>query len=243
MKSIKQHYVYKIVNINTNQYYIGVRSTKDIKQDKYMGSSSIWTKDYIKENQQYLKKLILAIYESRRLANKGELEYLKIVEGDSFCVNILYKKVPSHFGKKQTPEQIAKRIKSGKDAPMYGRNHTEESKQKIKNNSPFKGKKRPQAFADNMSKLQKGKVVSEKTKLKSSETKKKKFASGETKGVSRSILVIDLLLDTESTFKSLKEFCVLNNLNYGSLKVYTRKNMIYKERYKITYTSKLQIQL
>lgn len=40
-----KHYLYKITNIETNQYYVGVRSHKDPNIDKYMGSSSIWTKD------------------------------------------------------------------------------------------------------------------------------------------------------------------------------------------------------
>jgi hypothetical protein len=82
MRIVKQHYVYKIVNIKTNQYYIGVRSTKDITQDNYMGSSSIWTKDYIKQNKKDLIKSIMQTYTTRKLANIGELEFLKIAKGD-----------------------------------------------------------------------------------------------------------------------------------------------------------------
>lgn len=45
----KNHYTYKITNVITNEYYVGVRSCKcKIEEDKYMGSSSIWTKYILK---------------------------------------------------------------------------------------------------------------------------------------------------------------------------------------------------
>ncbi len=34
-----KHYLYKITNIYTNEFYVGVRSNKDPESDKYMGSS------------------------------------------------------------------------------------------------------------------------------------------------------------------------------------------------------------
>ena len=41
----KFNYTYKITNIETQEFYVGVRSCKcKIEDDKYMGSSSIWTK-------------------------------------------------------------------------------------------------------------------------------------------------------------------------------------------------------
>ena len=44
----KYHYNYKIINSETNEFYIGVRSCDcEIEQDKYIGSSSIWDKKYI----------------------------------------------------------------------------------------------------------------------------------------------------------------------------------------------------
>ena len=39
-----KHYLYKITNLQTDQFYIGVRSSNDPATDKYMGSSSIWNK-------------------------------------------------------------------------------------------------------------------------------------------------------------------------------------------------------
>lgn len=76
------HYNYKITNIITGEYYIGVRSCKcEIKEDSYMGSSSIWTKLYIKEHRKELVKEILEEYPSRKLANDAEVLRLKQCKG------------------------------------------------------------------------------------------------------------------------------------------------------------------
>lgn len=51
------HYNYKITNSQTGEFYVGVRSCKcDVSEDPYMGSSSVWTKDYIKKHKDVLKK-------------------------------------------------------------------------------------------------------------------------------------------------------------------------------------------
>ena len=76
-----KHYLYKIINIETNQYYIGVRSHKDPQTDKYMGSSSIWTKDWIKENKDILiKEIIDESFQTREDANIGEVDLLQKYE-------------------------------------------------------------------------------------------------------------------------------------------------------------------
>ena len=48
----KFNYTYKITNTEIQEFYVGVRSCDcEIREDKYMGSSSIWTKIYIKEHK------------------------------------------------------------------------------------------------------------------------------------------------------------------------------------------------
>lgn len=127
-----KHYLYKITNLQTNQFYIGVRSSNDPSSDKYMGSSSIWDKKWIKENIQYLKKEILdETFLDRKSANLAEVELLKKYENDNLCINCLYDIIPSHLGTKQSEEWIKKRIKSGEQANMYGKHHSEETKEKI----------------------------------------------------------------------------------------------------------------
>jgi hypothetical protein len=100
-----KHYLYKITNIETKQYYVGVRSHKEPIIDKYMGSSSIWTKDWIKDNKYILiKEIIDDSFQTREDANIGEVELLQKCESDDFCINCLYKRIPSHLGIKQSEE-------------------------------------------------------------------------------------------------------------------------------------------
>jgi hypothetical protein len=94
-----------------------------------MGSSSEWTKDYIKSNKGILKKEILQIYPTRKLANGGEVYFLKAVENNALCVNKYFGYTPDCSGIKQTEEWINKRKRCGKDNGMYGKSHSEETKE------------------------------------------------------------------------------------------------------------------
>lgn len=126
------HYNYKITNTLTGEFYVGVRSCKGaIEDDKYMGSSSVWNKAYIKEHKDVLRKEILETFETRKLANGGEVKLLKSVENNPLCINKYFGYTPDLSGTKQSPEWIKKRCKSGKLANMYGKHHTESVKKQI----------------------------------------------------------------------------------------------------------------
>ena len=231
-----KHYLYKITNIETNQYYIGVRSSRDPKTDSYMGSSSIWTKSWVKENKDKLiKEIIDDTFESREDANNKEVEILKLHINDEYCVNKLFDKVPSHLGRKQSLEWIRKRIKSGKESGMYGKHHTEETKQRI--SEKLKGRVVTQEAREKIGNYHRGKIVSEETRLKQSEVKKAKIASGEIAKTYKPVIVEDLLLKTIEYFDGCKLFSDKYDLNYGSVKASARKGNIYKKRYKITYAA------
>lgn len=233
-----KHYLYKITNIETNQYYVGVRSHKEPIIDKYMGSSSIWTRDWIKENKDILiKEIIDDSFQTREEANIGEVELLQKYELDDFCINCLYKRIPSHLGVKQSEEWIRKRIHSGEKAPMYGKHHTEETKQKISNK--LKGREVSQEARDKIGNFNRGKIVSEETKLKLSKTRKIKIASGEIKKTYKPVIVEDLKLGTTEYFEGCKLFAEKYNLNYGSVKVSARKEIVYLKRYKIRYVASI----
>jgi len=231
-----KHYLYKITNIETYQYYVGVRSHKSPSTDKYMGSSSIWTKNWIKENKDILiKEIINDSFQTREEANIGEVNLLQKCECDDLCINCLYKRIPSHLGVKQSEEWIKKRINSGKNAPMYGKHHTEETKQKISNT--LKGREISKEAKEKIGNFNRGKIVSDETKLKQSINKKQKIASGEIKKTYKPVIVEDLELGTTEYFEGCKLFAEKYNLNYGSVKVSARKETIYLKRYKITYAA------
>jgi len=175
-----KHYLYKIINIETGQYYVGVRSNKNPELDKYMGSSSIWTRKWIKDNKEVLtKEIINDSFYSREEANIAEVNLLKQCEFDTLCINCLFEKIPSHLGVKQSKEWINKRKLFGEKNGMYGKHHTEEVKQKI--SESLKGRIVSEETRTKIGNGHRGKIVSEETKLKQSITKKEKIASGEIK--------------------------------------------------------------
>lgn len=231
-----KHYLYKITNIQTTQFYIGVRSSKDPENDKYMGSSSIWTKTWIKENKEFLKKEILdKSFLDRNSANLAEVELLKKYKDDKLCINCLFDIIPSHLGRKQSEEWVKKRIKSGEQANMYGKYHTEQTKQQI--SSSLKGRIISEETKEKIGNAHRNKIISEEQKIKQSETMKKKIASGEIKKSYKPIIVENLESGLIEHFEGCKLFSDKYNLNYGSVKSSLRKGTIYLKKYKITYAA------
>lgn len=230
-----KYIVYQTTNLINNKIYIGVHKIKKKKDDGYIGCGVYKTQERSYMIKQTAFHKAVAKYSPENFIRETLKEFptkRKAYEYEAELVTLEFCRLSTNYNMKP----------GGRGGFNFvDRHHTQESKDKMSNT--LTGKKKPKGFAEKCSKIQKGKIVSTETKLKSSKTKKERIQNGTTKMVSRSILVVDLSLNTESTFKSLKEFAIKENLNYGSLKVYTRKNRIYKERYKITYTSKLQIQL
>jgi hypothetical protein len=213
------HYLYKITNVITKEYYLGVRSCDcEVKKDRYMGSSQIWTKEYIKDNKQNLKKEILNEFLSREEADINEVILLKENEHNSLCINILYDSIPSWLGKKQTKEHINKRKLCGKRNGMFGKHHTEEVKLQI--SESLKGRTITEETREKMCKAQKGRTVSE-------ETKEKLRVAKEIKK-----LIIDTITN-EQWIMGLKSFAAEHNLVYTSLRYAEKNKTLYKKRYKV----------
>jgi len=126
-----KHYLYKITNVNTNEYYVGVRSHNDPLKDRYMGSSSVWTKEWIKDNREILVKEILDdSFLTRTEAGKAEVILLQECKGDPLCVNKLFDIIPSAQGIKRSAEYLYNRY-HGKSSWNKGIPQTEETKKKI----------------------------------------------------------------------------------------------------------------
>lgn len=168
------HYNYKITNTLTGEFYVGVRSCKGaIEDDKYMGSSSVWNKAYIKEHKDVLCKEILETFETRKLANGGEVKLLKSVENNPLCINKYFGYTPDLSGTKQSPEWIKKRCKSGKLANMYGKHHTESVKKQI--SETLKGREITPAHKEKIAKALTGLKRTEETRLKISKARQKTY--------------------------------------------------------------------
>lgn len=131
----KYHYVYRITNVITEMFYYGDRScnchpSEDIGI-KYFSTSSL--KLFIndqKENPQDYKYKIVRIFESCRTdAKQLEVELHKRfdVKNNKKFIN----------RSNQTSSGFSNGDISGEANPMFGRNHTEESKAKMSENSKW----------------------------------------------------------------------------------------------------------
>jgi len=228
------HYIYKITNSQTQEFYIGLRTSKcEALFDKYMGSSSVWNREYIKTNKDILVKEILCQVDTRKELKLKEVEILKTFEGNSLCINKLFKIIPCHLGVKQSKEWIEKRKVFGEKNGFFGRHHTEEAKAAM--SAKLKGQKRSEEFSKRNSEIHKGKVLTEEIKIKISKSKKEKYANGFKSPSNKPIIVEDLLEGTTTEYESNVTFCNLFDLNVQSVGVFIRKGFTYKKRFKIKY--------
>ena len=219
----KYNYTYKITNIKTKEFYVGVRSCDcEIEDDKYMGSSSIWTKLYVKEHKSELVKEIIDIFETRKLANKAEVELLKSVENDPLCINQYFDYTPDMTGTKQTPEWIEKRKMFGERNGMFGKHHSEETKEKI--SKSLKGRKLTEEHKEKIRQAELGRVISKESREKISKAKSK-------------IRHIENIITKECWDISITEFIKMfpnKNFNANSMRKAAQQGCIYKKTYRIT---------
>ena len=196
-----KHYLYKITNIYTNEFYVGVRSNKDPESDKYMGSSKKWSKIIKNNKKDFIKIIINDSFVSREEANLAELALLKECKDNPLCVNILFAKIPSHLGVIQSEDWINKRKRKGKENGMYGKHHSEETKLLLSNK--LKGRIVSLDAKNKIGKFHKNKILSLETKSKMSETRSKKLISGELVIKTKCIKVINLITNEIQYFESL----------------------------------------
>jgi hypothetical protein len=106
-KQHKYHYIYKITNVITNNYYIGMHSTSDF-EDEYMGSGKrikysivkYGLENHTKEIIEYCKNREELVLKEKEIVNE---ELLK----DCFCLNLM---IGGEGGRGFTQEE---RVKAG----------------------------------------------------------------------------------------------------------------------------------
>lgn len=219
----KNHYTYKITNTLTGEFYVGVRSCScNIEDDEYMGSSSVWTKLYIKEHKEVLKKDIIEVFLSRKEANDGEVKLLKSVEHNTLCINQYFDYTPDATGTKQTPEWIEKRKMFGERNGMFGKHHTEETKKIL--SEKLKGRVVTEEARKKIGDFHRGKKYGEETRAKISKARSK-------------LRHIENILTGESWNITITDFIKLHpdeNLNANTMRKAAQEHHIYKKTYKIT---------
>ena len=173
------HFVYKTTNLINNKKYIGKHSTTNI-DDGYLGSGKLLLKAIEKYGKKNFQRKILIIVDSEEEAYwyEQQLVTMKIVE-DGLHYNLRIGGEGSVKGKENF---LYGRI--GKNAPMWGKKHTEETKKKI--SDAVKGKNHPLYGKTGEKCIWFGKHHTEETKRKMSEAQKgKKFTEEHKKKISK----------------------------------------------------------
>jgi len=139
---MREHIVYKTVNIDTNQFYIGVHSGENASTDDYLGSGNRIRASVRKYGRSLFKREVLRICSTRAeaLVIESELVTTELLR-DPLCLNITVggKGNPNgntsgtFIGKTHT--ELSKRMISeslkGRPAPNKGKPWTLEQREKL----------------------------------------------------------------------------------------------------------------
>lgn len=182
------HYVYKLTEPTTGEYYIGVRSCNcDSFDDYYMGSMITWKPDKSK----LYKVIIREDFKNREEANEYEYRLLLIHTKEKLNRNYHNSKGFCCYGKSTSDETKAKlsKINTGKkqsektkakiSKTLRGRMFSDEHKRKIGNSN--RGNICSEESKRKMSKSQMGVSISEESKRKISKYHLGRKTSEETK--------------------------------------------------------------
>jgi len=154
-KEKKYHFIYKTTNLISGRYYIGMHSTVSL-EDGYIGSGNRLILAIRKHGKENFKREILEFFETRKELRKREAEIVTLEEiakkecmnmrvggeggaskkgNDAFLFRLNNDSEFREMLSKKATENNLRLIKEGKlKVPTYdwtGRNHSEESKNKI----------------------------------------------------------------------------------------------------------------
>ena len=179
------HYLYKIYNKVNKKIYIGIHSTKNIN-DNYSGSGLALNKAYEKYGDNNFIKYILQFFNDRTelLSKESELvteDFIKDNNNYNLCLGgnaplnnhvvVIDPKTNEIFICSKDDERYingeVEHINAGERNNRYGKHHTEEYKQHMRNimkgklsgeNSPYYGIKRSEDICEKIKNSKKGKI-------------------------------------------------------------------------------------
>lgn len=151
------HYSYVLTNSINGKIYIGIRQTKDIEKETYMGSGTaigFAKKKYGEDN--FLKQIIM-YFSSRDEAKDYEKE---VVTPEFIKFKHNYNLREGGGNGKMHPDTVEKIRQQ-----LIGKKQSEETKQKRREwmleNNPYRGKKHSKEVLEKISKTHKGRRLSE----------------------------------------------------------------------------------
>ena len=160
---MKKHFIYLTTNLITGEKYIGKHyGTED---DSYLGSGIILKKAIVKYGKENFKRNILYISKNAEENNQKEKEFIKTFNAieDKTFYNIagggdggdIFHTLPI-----KQQEQLRERARiqcTDKGNPMYGKHHTEETKEKLRQID--KSYTQTKEYRENMRKLKSNKIA------------------------------------------------------------------------------------
>ena len=243
---MKKHFIYMTTNLITGEKYIGKHyGTED---DSYLGSGKILQRAILKYGKENFKRDILYISKNSEENNLKEKEFIKkfnAIEDRTFY-NIAEGGDGGdifHILPIEQQEQLKEKARlrcSGSGNPMYGKHHSEETKDKLRQID--KSYTKSQEYRDNMSKIKSGegngmygKHHSEESKQKMSESKKGKNLGKENsnaKGISayKDIEMTELVKHFDTIQEALIWIGTKPN-DYSGISKRMKENKPYKKYY------------
>lgn len=193
-----KHFIYMTTNLVTNEKYIGKHYGSE--EDGYLGSGKILKRAIEKYGKDNFKREILYFSKDSQENNQKEIEFIKAFNAveDKTFYNIskggdggdIFHTLPLEQ-QEQLRQSFSQRY-AGEGNPMYGKHHTEETKEKLRQID--KAYTKTQEYRKKMSKIKAdegngmyGKHHTEEAKQKMSEAKKGKklgAENGNAKGIS-----------------------------------------------------------
>lgn len=150
-----KHYVYKITDIQTGQFYFGSRSHKEPENDDYVGSMKTW----IPENENRLiKEIIKDDFQTREDAIEFESKIIQKHIDDTLNENYHIPNKGFHtFGNKQIAKKISNANK-GKTPWNFGKKNVYSKEALMRMSNAAKGRVFDVEVRDKISKANKGKL-------------------------------------------------------------------------------------
>jgi len=155
-KPYKTHYIYKIVNLLNDEFYVGMHSTNDLN-DGYMGSGYRIKRSLKKYGKENFKMEIIDFYPNREILKEKEKEIVnQELLNDEKCLNIAF----GGSGGFISPDGVKKGRRKTDEILLqkYGKNFKSEISKKFHNGLSEEDKKK---YYDKISKTLKDKYENE----------------------------------------------------------------------------------
>ena len=220
----------------SNKRYIGITCQKNIKKRWGNGKGYKKNKHFYRAIEKYdwnnFEHIIIAKGLDKDTACWLEIELIKVWDATNKEKGYNINPGGNMISDKQRKEHSLRM--TGESNPMYGKHHTEETKEKL--SLCFKGRERSEEWCNNISKGKKGKLTGESNpmygKHHTEETRKdiskNRIENGIAKGKNNPRATQIICIENEIIFDTIKDASLHFNISYSYLVTCIKKKKICK---------------